>query len=173
MVHRRLCPNSITCNAVISACEKGFQWAGALWILSAMQESGPEPDTVSYNAAISACEKRRYWEKSVALLHEMKDKGYSLRANTCSAAIFACSRGQRWEAAVALFSEMRKHAVLPDVSTHSHLLAECEQREQVNHETLLLTNFLETYKDHGSERWLGIAISNSSSSRMLSTGRIE
>ena len=34
---RTLEPNVVTCNALISACEKGRQWQGALWVLARMQ----------------------------------------------------------------------------------------------------------------------------------------
>ncbi len=36
MVHQLLTPNLVSCNAAISACEKGNQWEGALGLLQQM-----------------------------------------------------------------------------------------------------------------------------------------
>jgi pentatricopeptide repeat domain-containing protein 1 len=43
---------------VISACEKGGEWARALKLLSAMVQLRVERETITHNAAINACEKR-------------------------------------------------------------------------------------------------------------------
>ena len=51
--------SSITCNAAISACGKGWQWQRALQLMEEMQAKGIPANTTTYNAAIRACEKGR------------------------------------------------------------------------------------------------------------------
>ena len=44
----------ISYNSAISACERGGQWAMALWLLELLQEEKFQGDLITYNAAISA-----------------------------------------------------------------------------------------------------------------------
>lgn len=44
----------ISYNSAISACERGRQWAMALWLLELLQEGKLQGDLITYNAAISA-----------------------------------------------------------------------------------------------------------------------
>ena len=44
-------PNVITCNAAISACEKGKQPDKGLELLEETQGKGMEPGSITYNAA--------------------------------------------------------------------------------------------------------------------------
>ena len=53
--------DTITCNAAVSACEKGGEWARALDILGVMARSSIQMDTFTCSVAISACEKRGMW----------------------------------------------------------------------------------------------------------------
>ena len=50
-------PNTISCNAATSACEKGQEWQCALGLLTSMAQTQLERNTTSYSAAISACAK--------------------------------------------------------------------------------------------------------------------
>ena len=45
----------LTCNAAISACEKGQQWQRAL--LGDTPAAAVQANAITYNAAISACQK--------------------------------------------------------------------------------------------------------------------
>ena len=49
--------DTITCNAAVSACEKGGERAHALDILGNMARSSIAMATITCNAAVSACEK--------------------------------------------------------------------------------------------------------------------
>jgi pentatricopeptide repeat protein len=62
MAVQQLVPDVISCNALISCCEKGLQWQKALHFFSSMSLQSVKPDVVSYNAVLSACQKRLQWE---------------------------------------------------------------------------------------------------------------
>ena len=49
--------NVITCNALISACEKGEEPERALEVLEAMQQQDVAPSLITYSALISACKR--------------------------------------------------------------------------------------------------------------------
>ena len=58
MEHHLLAPDVMSFSAIISACEKGKQWEGALRLLREMVDQLLQaPDVVSWSAAISSCEK--------------------------------------------------------------------------------------------------------------------
>ena len=61
----------VSCNATISAFEKGKQWEGALYLLQGMVQQLLTPDVVSFHAAISECEKGKQWKGALGLLQEM------------------------------------------------------------------------------------------------------
>ena len=48
--------NTITYNALISACEKGRMWERALELAREIERKGTLANTITYNALISACE---------------------------------------------------------------------------------------------------------------------
>lgn len=47
----------VSYGAVVSACEKGEQWAGALAFLCEAPKQQLHPDMVSYITSISACKR--------------------------------------------------------------------------------------------------------------------
>eukprot|EP00435_Cladocopium_sp_Y103_P073603 s16_g44.t1 len=65
-------PDLITYNAVVSACEKGGQWALALSIFNQMELGGSElPNCVTYQGLLSACERESQWEVGLQVLDHM------------------------------------------------------------------------------------------------------
>ena len=62
--------DTISCNAAISACEKGGRWELALELLNECK-TWSAPDTISYSAAISACEKGNQWQHALDLLRNI------------------------------------------------------------------------------------------------------
>ena len=62
--------DTISCNAAISACEKGKRWELALELLEECK-TWATVDTITYSAAISACEKCAEWQHAIALLKTM------------------------------------------------------------------------------------------------------
>ena len=59
-MHELLTADVVSCNAAISACEKGRHWEEALGLLEEITGQLLTADVVSWNAAISACEKGKH-----------------------------------------------------------------------------------------------------------------
>ena len=57
MLRRSLTPGVVSCNAVISASERGKHCKEALRLLQEMLRRSLTPNVVSHSAVISACEK--------------------------------------------------------------------------------------------------------------------
>lgn len=53
MDRTRICPDTTTYNACISACEKAAEWQVALATLAEMEDRRLRPDTISYSARAS------------------------------------------------------------------------------------------------------------------------
>eukprot|EP00929_Paragymnodinium_shiwhaense_P070278 TRINITY_DN35595_c2_g1_i2.p1 TRINITY_DN35595_c2_g1~~TRINITY_DN35595_c2_g1_i2.p1 ORF type:complete len:477 (-),score=114.01 TRINITY_DN35595_c2_g1_i2:142-1572(-) len=140
-------PDTWTCNAAVSACEKGRQWAYASLILTTMKELGPEPDVVTYNAALSACEKAGQWSRALALLTELLvaenlDGSPSRTPDadiiSFNAVISACQKAGRWQAALALLSLSAERGLQLDAVTYNAAMSACETGGQWQVAVLLL-----------------------------------
>ena len=81
--------DTITCNAAISACEKGEQWQQALELFERMWCESVKRDTITYNSAISAYEKSGQWQQALELFERMWCESVKRALeNICSADCF-------------------------------------------------------------------------------------
>ena len=71
MVQQLLTPDVVSWSAVLSACENGTQWEGALGLLREMVHQLLTSNVVSWSAVLSACENSKQCEEALGLLHEM------------------------------------------------------------------------------------------------------
>eukprot|EP00438_Fugacium_kawagutii_P012803 Skav211683 [mRNA] locus=scaffold216:422171:433625:- [translate_table: standard] len=64
----------ITCNAVISACEKAGRWqlAWQVLLVGELKRQRLRPSVVTYGAAISACEKGGQWQHALQIFSELQ-----------------------------------------------------------------------------------------------------
>ena len=62
MLGTQATPSGISCNAAVSACEKGDEWEQASILLSPMPEIQVTPNEFSSGAAISACKRGGEWK---------------------------------------------------------------------------------------------------------------
>eukprot|EP00434_Breviolum_minutum_P033271 symbB.v1.2.029442.t1/scaffold3221.1/size60844/1 len=123
----KLEPNVITCNAVISCCEKGLQWTAALIMLDTMTS----PDVVTYTAAMSCFEKSQQWSTALDLFQHVNLEAFNgslletaagrrglqrIRANvfTYNSVICACGKGSQWQLALHFFAQMDLVRLPPD-----------------------------------------------------------
>ena len=83
---RKICPDVITCSAVMSAFDKGKQWKAAKALLIAMEKSFlnstkvddtewvlPSPNEFTYASAISSCARCSQFEEALEILDRMRN----------------------------------------------------------------------------------------------------
>ncbi|CAK9101589.1 unnamed protein product [Durusdinium trenchii] len=116
-------PNVISCNSVISSCEKAGEWQQALHFLEYMDTVAVEPSIISYNAAISACEKANHWRQALELFTlastQTRLAGDVVGVN---AALSACAKAAAQTQALSLFRAMPQMKLLPDVISYSTVI---------------------------------------------------
>ena len=67
MQRQGLVPDVITCNSLMSTCEKGKQPEQVPYLLEAMQRQGLVLNVMTCNSLISTCEKRKLPEQALEL----------------------------------------------------------------------------------------------------------
>lgn len=86
MQARKICPDVITCSAVMSAFDKGKQWRAAKALLFAMEKTLlnnteiddsewtlPAPNVFTYASAISSCARCSEFEEALEIVDRMRD----------------------------------------------------------------------------------------------------
>ncbi|CAE8674413.1 unnamed protein product, partial [Polarella glacialis] len=104
----------VACNAVISACGRGRQWAAGLRLLWQMLTCGPEPDCISFNSAMDCCAAgdSGAWIWSLALLGSvMPSAGLQPDGFSYASAIRARSKDSEWAQSVRLLASMKASGV--------------------------------------------------------------
>lgn len=109
----RVRPNSVICNAAISALEKGYKWEIAFELLQKMK-SEDLADEISWNSAISSCEKCGEWEMAIQLLFTFLN-GNKIKSN----------KDQSAGAAVAPQGDVQ--AVSPGLIAFNAAISACEE----------------------------------------------
>mmetsp|Transcript_61439 Transcript_61439/g.198800 ORF Transcript_61439/g.198800 Transcript_61439/m.198800 type:complete len:201 (+) Transcript_61439:34-636(+) len=122
MAVRRLAPNTVTFNSVLSACVAGHEWQGALVMFSAMGRAGDDeqdvqPNIITHTAAISACERRAQWALALHLLSELPPQLLIPSLVTYNSTVLACSHVGRWADVLRLLSDIRRSSLACDVET--------------------------------------------------------
>lgn len=77
--------NSITCNAALSACEKGNQWQRALVLFQMLKTSG-QGTFVTHCAALGACAEGIQWLLALQVLGNMREVQMHSLVASCMAA---------------------------------------------------------------------------------------
>ncbi|CAL1136911.1 unnamed protein product [Cladocopium goreaui] len=72
---RRLAPDRISFNALLSACAGASLWTRALELLEQMTSCAVEPGSITRNVVITACENALQWEVVLQLLEPDKPNG--------------------------------------------------------------------------------------------------
>ncbi len=119
-------PDVISCNAAISACEKGAQPERTLKLLREMQQRSLEPNVISYNAAISACQKGPQPEQALQLLRAMQQQSVEPDVISYNALFSAGEKGARPEQALGLLCKMEWQSVEPPVFSYTVAFSTCE-----------------------------------------------
>lgn len=74
-IYSNLRPSTVTCNALLSACENARAWERAFVTVDVLQGMGLEPQLVTFNAAISSCQGSP-WPRGLKVLKEMTQRQY-------------------------------------------------------------------------------------------------
>lgn len=93
-------PDTVTFNALISACARGRQYDRAQHMYRDMQERGVSSDTYTFNSLLNACEKCGRWEEAFQLFDQMTSEGVIADTITYNTLISACEKGEQWEQAI-------------------------------------------------------------------------
>ncbi|CAE7946187.1 unnamed protein product [Symbiodinium sp. KB8] len=117
-------------NAAASACEKGYEWARALGVLSALRSSKEEPGVVSYAAVASACEKRRRWEVAFQLALDLEAAGGAQNVVLRGSLVSACEKDRRWEAGMLLLQAFRPWRVSQQEIGFASATSACEKAKR-------------------------------------------
>ena len=67
-------PDMITCNALISACDKGWQPERAMKVFENIELQSIVPDVITCNSLISACDKGQQSKRAIKVFEIMRDK---------------------------------------------------------------------------------------------------
>ena len=98
-------PNVITCNTVLSACQRAKLPHELLAIFGAMASLGVQPDAWGYSAAIHAFTQTGRMKQALELFHSMP-REVPPSHHCFSAAMGACRRGQDYEGVLKLYSQL-------------------------------------------------------------------
>eukprot|EP00435_Cladocopium_sp_Y103_P072619 s265_g40.t2 len=112
---KKLVPNSITCNMVISCLARAGCWQLAVALLSEMPQIQAAPDLISYNSAISACEAAGEWENTLALLEALESAELQPDVICYSGVISACAKGGFWRLTTMLLERLSAQRMHPDL----------------------------------------------------------
>ena len=98
-------PNVITCNTVLSACQRAKLPHELLAIFGAMASLGVQPDAWGYSAAIHAFSQTGRMKQALELFHSMP-REVPPSHHCFSAAMGACRRAQDYEGVLKLYSQL-------------------------------------------------------------------
>ena len=133
--------DTISLNAVLSACEKAGQWQMASHLLQSVALQKIEADTVSYNAVVASCEDGK-WEFALALLCDMLAASLLPDRVTYNAAISA-SKDASWLHAVSLLHSMISGRSSPDEVSVGGAMTALQQGRDWHASLSLLRNMSE------------------------------
>ena len=122
MKQQGLSVTEVTCNSLISACERGGRWQAALFLCKGLDDFGLRVDSATYNAAILACGSSQMWLCILDLLQALKAGRVTIDSIAYVAAVDACENRYSHQSAVGLLDEMSQ-AVLAEVSPFGCKLA--------------------------------------------------
>ncbi|CAE6965516.1 rsmF, partial [Symbiodinium sp. CCMP2456] len=118
-------PNIISFGAVLSACEKGQQWEGALELLeqlgfvSAVGQSRCQANIFTYNAAVRATSTARQWEHAARQVDALDLQRTGAMLVGDRAVSYGRAASIHAAQAIVLVSEMHAGEVSPDKITYS------------------------------------------------------
>ncbi|CAE7030172.1 unnamed protein product [Symbiodinium natans] len=117
--------STITCNSLITACERATQWSVCLELLG---DLGAAASIVSFNAAISACARDQRSQRAWQLYQQLQAARLEPSMVTFNALIHAQSRASMLDLVHVLLRDLGQRKLQPDAVTHNAIIAGCASR---------------------------------------------
>merc|ERR1719161_881022 len=121
MLDKGMTPNAVTFSAMIDACAKASDPAGAELWHNRMVEAGIEASQHSFGSVISAFAKAGDADKAELWLNRMDELGIEPDVVAFSSVIDACSKADDAERAERVFQRMRGKGITPNIVAYSTL----------------------------------------------------
>eukprot|EP00873_Tetraselmis_striata_P016572 jgi/Tetstr1/436836/TSEL_025613.t2 len=128
-----MAPDSVTCTALMVACDRGGgEWQAARALFAELQDAGVALNTQNYNALLAVCSKCGQRGAMLEVFGAMQSPASAVTADaiTFSILIIFLARTGDWEAALARFDDMRACGLSPNESTFNAVLTACEEGQQ-------------------------------------------
>merc|ERR1719281_141252 len=114
MLETKAAPTTVTYNAVINACAKSEDAAGAERWLEQMHDAGIKGDTISFTTVINACSRVGDVKKAESWLMRMLESGVEPNTITFNAVIAACAKVGDGRRACDWLAKMKAAGILPN-----------------------------------------------------------
>lgn len=148
MRRRGVKPDTVTYNALMSACVSNYKWwKTALTLLDEChREAGVDPDVVTYTVAVRACGRGGMTTRALTLFEVIKDKG-ELEPDVYlyTSVMDVCAKAGMWRRALELLDEMRNepYYLKPNAFTYSVAISACGKGGQWERALELMTQMRE------------------------------
>ncbi|CAJ1392611.1 unnamed protein product [Effrenium voratum] len=134
---RRL-PDLISFNSSISSCSRYGAWAVGLALFAALQLRYLEPNIVTCGSIAAACSACIMWQHALLFIAAADEKRVQLNVVSYNSAMSACEKGAEWQQALALFHDLCRRHLSPDITTCNAAISACDQASQWQAALLLL-----------------------------------
>eukprot|EP00929_Paragymnodinium_shiwhaense_P067738 TRINITY_DN34060_c1_g1_i1.p1 TRINITY_DN34060_c1_g1~~TRINITY_DN34060_c1_g1_i1.p1 ORF type:complete len:570 (-),score=102.94 TRINITY_DN34060_c1_g1_i1:83-1792(-) len=122
--------SDVTCNLLLSGCEKLWNWERSEGLLDKLLVSGSSGDSVACNAVASGQGKCGEWKRVANVLASMRQRRVAATVVTCGSALEACDDIGLWPLAVHLLALASKDALsLNDICCNAALRACAKERQ--------------------------------------------
>ena len=121
------CPDIVSLNAALKACDK--RWEQAFLLCTEARAQLLLLNTVSYNSLFSTLTSGQDWQHSreLYLRDEMKSTAVLPDIITYNSLMACCTRRKDWQLMLAFFVEMRASSLSPDSFSYGSALSVCDQ----------------------------------------------
>ncbi|CAE7722709.1 EMB2654, partial [Symbiodinium microadriaticum] len=135
---RSVQPNTITYNAIISACEKAAQWLPIPHLLEDAKLQHLQLTVVTYNTVISATRTSGRWQLVLSFMQEMLWNSIPWDIITYNSGINALGHCHCWAVALSLLHDAEDEDFATNTITYNASMSACERAGQWQHVLCIL-----------------------------------
>ncbi|CAK9045524.1 unnamed protein product [Durusdinium trenchii] len=126
MPSKSLEPNTISFNAMLSACRNRWQTAVGAVFQEMSSERGHQLDVISFSSAISS-EMGHTWQSTLEVLVTMRFASVLPNVFSCSAAMSSLEKGNQWQLSLTMLDSMGLQTIQANTVTFNAAISSCEQ----------------------------------------------